>query len=235
MSKHYQIERSQDSRKKRYVVVVAVFILLVLVGGSIYVVADLNRNRLSIDNTENAATLGVVNPIKEPDQLFQTDLYQFKAPADWRRINNPEVTVGNKRYYPDRYQGTTGNHIGRKVDVYIDSIPSDLGIDKVIAVQPAGQRVIVGGMSEQCYYFTDVPDGKSGNNFPSFWEEEGIKFLCKSSVITNVVGAIYETQSTGVTLKTSVGDKNFFLVYTDHGSSTNNNIFIDILASFRTK
>lgn len=236
MAKHYRIEKTQNNRTKKLAFAGTGLALLFAVAVGIYVFFDLNNNQLAVDDSNNRATLGVVESIKEDQQLVETDLYSMEIPADWRRVTNPEVSVNNVIYYPERYQGTSGKHVGRRIDVYIDSIPAGLGINKVVAIKPAGRRIIVDEISSQCYYFTDVPEGKSGNTFPSVWQEKGIDFSCNSSVLSNIVGAIHKSEADGVELDTSEnGKKNIFLVYTDHGSFTDNSIFFDILESFETK
>jgi len=236
MGKHYKIDKSQDFRKFRIEVVVSVLLAVALVIGLTFVLYDLYRNKNTvIDDSGNQAILSSVGSLEEEFTLHEREKYSIKVPADWRRINNPEVLSDHSRYYPDRYQGTTGDHIGRMVDVYIDDIPADLGIDKVVSVSPSSNGVVAGELSQQCYKFTDFPEGKAGNTFPSEWEEQNITFSCKTSKITNIVGAIESEQRTGIRLPTEAGDTNFFIVFTDHGSSLDNSIFFKVLDGFRTK
>lgn len=235
MGRTYRIDKARDFRKVRLEIVVFFSLIIIVFLGLLYVAYDLGKNKVTVDDSGNYATLGVVESSKRPFSRVDTELYSMKIPADWKRVNDPEIIINGTRYYPERFQGTTGDDIGRRLDIYHKSIPSDLGVDKVIAVTGMGKRIGVGDMSEQCYKFTERPDERYGDDYPSVWKEKDIEFMCKTSKLTNIIGAIEHKQSDGVTLDSSHGPISFLLVYTDHGSSQDNDIFREILESFEAK
>jgi len=235
MGKHYRIDQSNDFRKIKLEIVTVILLIAVAIAGFVYVFIDLSSNETTINDENNRATLGVVESIREAYEPYETEFYSLKVPKDWRRVNNPELIFGGIRYYPDRYQGTTGSNVGRRVDIYVNDIPPGLGIDKVLSVSSNGNKIITGSLSDQCYTFTDFPGGISGNVFPSVWKEEDIDFSCRTSSISNVIGAIDKSQRTGVQLEGKEGTNNYLFVYTDHGSSQDNSIFYEILSHVRAK
>ena len=231
--RHYRIDQKPDNRKIRFEILIAAVLLIAIVVGGTYIFFDLNRSDVVIDNSGNRAILGTV----ESDEFYKrvdNEYYQMKIPTDWKKINNPEVIVNGTKYYPERYQGVEGEHVGRRLDVYREEIPYQLGIDKVVKVSAVGSEIVTVKTSPQCYKFTDFPYVESGDDHPSEWE--GIPFMCMSSQITNVLGAIEFTQRDGVVLDSpNYGTQKYFLVYMDHGSRLDNSIFYNILESFRVK
>jgi hypothetical protein len=233
-SKHYRIDKSQDFRKVRTEVVVASLIVIFLVVGVAYVIFDLSKSKPVIDNSKNEAILGTVSATTDSYTTRETKWYEVKVPADWKRVSNPEIITEGHRYYPDRYQGVTGDNVGRRVDIYVNSIPAGLGIDKVVAVKTVGNRIIPIETSPQCYAFTDVSKENPVDYYASEWK--GIQFTCMTSRITDVLGAIERNQTEGIVLDSdSAGTVKFFLVYTDSSSRMNNSIFYEILKSFKAK
>lgn len=231
--RHYIIDQKQDARKVRFEILIAAVLFLAITIGGAYIFFDLNRSDVVIDNSGNRAILGTV----ESDEFYkrvENEYYEMKIPTDWKKINNPEVIINGTKYYPERYQGVEGEHVGRRIDVYREEIPFQLGIDKVVKVSAIGNKIVPTKTSPQCYKFTEFPAVESGDDHPSEWEE--IPFMCMTSQITNVLGAIEFTQEDGVVLDSeNFGTQRFFLVYMDHGSRLDNSIFYNILESFRAK
>lgn len=233
MRKHYRIDKGQDYRKIRLEVLVASMLSIGLIVGGAFVIFDLNKNKVVIDESKNKAILGSVEPYEDPFKLYETNFYKVKVPSDWKQVNNPELIINGRKFYPERYQGVSGDHVGRRLDIYRDSIPNQLGIDKVVAVVVSKNKIEPIKTSPQCYKFTTFPKEQPGDNYPSQWE--GIDFTCMTSEITNVLGAVEKTQDIGARLFTEFGTTNYLLVYTDHGSRLDNSIFYDILKSFEAK
>ncbi|HEX7368188.1 MAG TPA: hypothetical protein VF261_00845 [Candidatus Saccharimonadales bacterium] len=157
-------------------------------------------------------------------------LFSISLPADWRpRVNNdiPKPTYS--------WHGTTKEDNTRWLNVYVDDIPANLAVNRVLPIQGSGDKIIVASaVSDNCVTFTGAPAGNQ-NSFPAKWQ--GINFLCDTGNYTrDVVGTSSPDGVNTVVLSSAdEGTHQFFFTYTDNSSSPDYSIFTDALETFHLK
>ena len=201
-------------------------------GGLAFVLFDLNRNPEQIDESQNDAILGEFVSDIEEFKTVETDKYSMRIPADWVKVNRPEIIVNGKRYYPDRYQGVTRENVGRWVDVYTTDLP-DLVADKVVKVEANGAFMRVGSISPQCQSFTELE--VEGQKEPTITEWDGLTFRCSMTLNSNNIVSVETSTSEGVSLAGDKSQDDYLFFFSDRGSSQDNTILQDILNSFQAK
>jgi len=235
MTTQYSTTKAKDYRRVRPEVVVSLILLLILAIIFGYVYIDSRRNKAVVDNTNNEAVLGVFEPTEDPYKTVYEDMFSVDVLENWTRINNPEIRVSGKRYYPIRYQGSGPVNTGRRLDVYIDTIPSKLPVNKILTVKVLKDKYMLAqNISPQCYTFTDFPVESRGEAFKTVWDGHG--FTCLTTLQTNIVASVEDDYDNAIQLTGSTtGSHRVMLVFTDHGSRPDNSIFNVIVESFRLK
>jgi hypothetical protein len=116
----------------------------------------------------------------------------------------------------------------------VDTIPTNIGVNRVLPVQGEGSRVIPTTVSDTCADFTG--DKVPGNqNTPAKWG--GIDFLCdlanyeRDVVGTSSSDGVNTVKVTGAT----TGTHQIFFTYTDNGATPDFTIFVNAVTSFRMK
>jgi hypothetical protein len=235
MKKIYSVDKYKDNRRVRPEIVLVLLILILGLFTGIFIYNDLRRNSTVVDKSGNQPILGEVVSTEEVYKVVETEHYIISVPENWTQVNSPEVIVEGVRYYPDRFQGTSGENIGRQVDVYYDAIPGGLPVSKILEVTVEGDRVFPREISPQCRSFTDTGAEKqpAGNPYPSKWND--INFMCRTSSVTNLVFALQNDSDEGLNFTVNDKNKRLGLVFMDHGSDQDNNIFFRILKEFKAK
>jgi len=231
MKKLYSVDHQQDTRRVRPEIVLLGVIIVLSMATGLFVTYDLSKNPTLINEVENQPVLGAIEPDDEYKEV-EKENYSLEIPTNWVEVNPPEVIVKGQRYFPVRYQGTTGKNIGRILEIYEGQIPALLPINKVLRVSVTGNSITPIEISPQCSTFTDLsePDGLV---VPGRWSD--IEFACRAEGVSNIVGALSGDQSQGIVLTHQGRSERYLLVYTDHGSEQDNSIFFDILRSFKLK
>lgn len=167
-------------------------------------------------------------------QRFDLGTFGFDAPADWKLIKHDTAP-----YNLYSYRSTLTNADNRYLDVYVDSVPQKLAVNKAVAVRPQGNNLSHGMVSENCTTFTTagtVPSGAAKPlAVPAKWD--GVEFLCDNdNVMRNVVGTSSPSQINKVTLVgPTAGTHSFFFVYTDNNATPAYDIFYKMLESVAVK
>ena len=164
---------------------------------------------------------------------FDEGIFTFSLPADWivESHDTQQYTLrSTKKYYDNR-----------TLNIYLDTIPPNFALNRLLPVQVQGNTIQPGTVSDDCRSFTGgsisgAQQAQSLPNTPAKWQ--GISFLCDlSNYNRNAVG----TGSVGSALNTitlsgpTSGKHSFLLVYTDHNVNPDYNIFYEMLQSFRLK
>ena len=231
--KIYSATERIEERRLRPEVALALILITFFFGGLAFVLFDISQNPERIDESNNNAILGEYVSQIEEFKTVETDNYSMRIPADWVNVNRPEIIVNGQRYYPDRYQGVTGENVGRWIDVYEGAELPNLAADKALKISANGAFLSVGAISPQCVSFTDLVVEDQNEPTQTTWE--GVDFLCSMTRSANNLVAVETETTRGVDL---VGDKTqgkYLFFFADRGSSQDNTIFQEILNSFRIK
>jgi hypothetical protein len=201
-----------------------VAVLLLLVGG--FVAA---KNFLKADTTIKQGTPSVTHvDIATPKTRTVTErMFRLELPEDWR---SKEPMAGADYSWTSTEKTTTG----RSLDIFVDGATTDLAFNRLLPVQASDEGVeAIGDISANCTTFTDEkatinPQGVA----PSKWA--GISFLCDmANTQRNVIGTSAAESRNNVTITGSKGIHRYTFVYTDHGARPSENVFLDIIKSFK--
>lgn len=224
----YRVGKRKVSHRKRNVAL-AMFAVVLLIVASIWAKSYFKAN--TVISPPPVAVNSVVTSNQGPSKQFDQGIFSLSLPADW-------VYKGQQRqiapYAPYLYENTKTNPGAEQLEIYVDTIPTTLGVNRVLPVQGDGTRIVPTTVSDNCADFTGnkVPGSTST---PAKWD--GFNFLCDlGNYERDVVGT---SSSDGVDIVKltgpTTGTHQLFFTYTDNGSTPNFNIFTDALSSFRLK
>lgn len=184
-------------------------------------------------NTQISKSAGTVRKVTLPKTKTQTvdgGTFTLGLPTDWQR--GPEIE-GNYQVY--RWQKIT-SQVGQIIDVYVDTIPPNFGLNRVITVRSEGDRILAStGVSDNCAEFTKDISPSERLAAKARWE--GADFFCDlANPERNVVGITTKQQLNAVSLQgASSGSHRYFIVYTENSMSPNYDPFLTALQTFRAK
>lgn len=224
----YRFDKRHISHRKRHIAL-AVLVLILLVAAGFWAKSYFKAN--TTISPPPAPVISTVTSNKGPTRQFDQGIFSLLLPADWTYKGQQRQT---SPYAPYLYENTKTNPGVEQLEIYVDTIPTTLGVNRVLPVQGEGARVVPTTVSDNCADFTGnkVPGSTST---PAKWD--GFDFLCDlGNYERDVVGT---SSSDGVdVVKLSgptTGAHTLFFTYTDNGSTPDFTIFTDALSSFRLK
>ncbi len=182
-----------------------VMLILLVVFASRFIKAD-----TSIQQSE--AVTRTVTPSASAYKSFDTPVFKFDLPAEWKQAESVPSQY-------DIYRFTSGGKTPgtRSVDVYVDTIPTNFPVNRVIALEPSGDKVVMNGeISENCADFTKGPSSPGSTGTLAKWQS--IDFLCDlANSARNVVGTSSKGAVNSVTVTGASGAaRKLFFVYTEN-------------------
>jgi hypothetical protein len=183
-------------------------------------------------SVQNAPAVTHTVSVGGPTKTFDENLFSFDLPSDWQMSakDTGQYTLHSTKKYEDN----------RTLNIYVDKIPADFAIDRLLPVQTNDGEITPATVSDDCRNFTGVANNteptQSLPDTPAKWQ--GIDFICdlshynRNAVGTGMLGSGINV----VSLSTPANGKHqFFFVYIDHNITPNYNIFYDMLSSFMLK
>lgn len=161
-------------------------------------------------------------------QDFTTNEFTITLPEQW------ELLGKDKPYYNEEYylfQSKVVNKEGRFLKVYINLIPENLAVNRMLPIVAQNNRIVAGDMSGDCKNFKDAPEVSSGQKWLTEWKD--VPFYCALAGVTNQVG----TGTSQIGYPTTVnGDKSgsnkYFFMYTDQTAKPDYSILKNAVNSF---
>lgn len=230
----YHYRKKKLRRRRRFIrILLASFVVLLILGGII--IYDLIKNQSREIEGEN---LTISQTFGEDDatQLINEPTYTMKLPADWKetaRINDTYRSGAT-------WTATKDKESDRFITVFVDKIPQNYPLNRVIPVGSASGVLTLGNVSDRCQSFTrggTFDEAKAVKTRPTLSKWEDVEFICNMPRPSeNEIGTSSEQGINTVTVNgDQQGKHKYFFVYTDHNTQPNNQIFVDILNSFRAK
>lgn len=221
----YQLGRSTHHSHK-----IAAAMLFLLICGVVFGIVWLYR-QLQPETTVSQSqpqTTTVSVPVT-PTKTVKGDGFTIRVPKAWKSEEQ------NVIYNVFAWRGASKEDATRLIQVYVDNFPAKQAFNRLQPVKAdADGLVLAGDVSENCVNFTDRKNtNKQTGAAPAKWS--GIDFFCDmGNSARNVIGTgssdgINFVQVTGESGKTH----RFLLAYTDHSAEPDNNVFTDIIDSFR--
>lgn len=206
-----------------------------LLGISLIVVAWILHKDLSV-GSEEKSTLPIVTEVSAAQDTItiDTQLFTMQLPSDWvesNRVNNPAVN-----YIEWRSTKQGGNE--RMLRVYIDVLPVDYKIVKLLPVTVDGRTLRTGNLSGTCANFAKDTAADLGDNGIAAVEAkwESITFVCDPINGNQTIGTGTVEGGIAAKMSTSFGDEHkFFLYWQDHNIRPDDLMFQNIVKSFNVK
>jgi hypothetical protein len=223
----YRLGDNPIKRRHRHMVFFAVLVLLLL-GAGIF-----TKNSLRSDTTVSppppavsstvAADTGKTKNIDEP-------MFSLDVPADWKLANRQTSPVDSYTW-----ESTDSKAAGRAITLYIDTLPTTMGVNRALSVQANGSSITaIGDVSDNCASFTSPTAGQPAVATPAKWG--GAAFLCDlGNYERDVVGIVSNDGINKLNVAGQTGMHSLFFTYTDNNIQPDFNIFISALQSFRLK
>jgi len=221
----YRLGKRQISHRKWKLLALAI-VLVLLGAGALWAKFYLRANTV-IDPPPPAVTTQVTGN-KEATKQFDEGLFTIDLPKDW-------VFTGHEtaRYSVYSWHNTKENPGVQQLQIYVDTIPADLGVNRVLPVQGEGNRAVPTTVSDTCANFTGNKVPGSATT-PAKWD--GIDFLCDlANYERDVVGTSSTDGINMVRLTGSRGTHKIFFAYTDNSGTPNFTIFTNAVQSFQLK
>lgn len=161
---------------------------------------------------------------------FDEAAFAFDLPADWKKVAPESVAYTNFRY-----QSTKAAADNRFLTIYMDNLPLDKAVNKVVAIKPAGDQLSAGKASDTCQKLPGGTAAAGSLKIPMNYD--GVPFLCdndskhRNVIGTSSPGSVNAVKLTGPT----AGAHTFFFTYEDNNYSPDNTIFYKMLESFKVK
>lgn len=231
MTRGYQIGRRPKQRFKRLFGVMAVSVT-VFAGVLGFVIWDMNKNSQSgeIEGTERSVAQqedvkAAVSKTNVSEQYFDMEL-----PNGWKEIKR----TSTKTERSITWQSKVKKEDNRWMTVYIDLIPPNLAVNRLLPLDVQAAKVSYRQLSDNCKNFTTA---QKDAKVPVKSKWQGIEFMCdvpnfvQNKVGTGTTGAMNATTVTGP----EKGKHKYFFIYTDHNIHPDYQLFYDMLESFKAK
>lgn len=166
----------------------------------------------------------------EQVQHITKSTFALDLPDSWVAATPPAV--------PDTvysWQGKAGSKdASRRLDVYIDRLPSNMAVNRLLPVQADQDHLdIIGTVSDNCVSFTTKTSTSVQTGYAaSKWG--GVNFLCDTGNYERNVVATGSSEGINVVTPSSEasGAHRVMLVYTDSSASLDYSVFLAIVKSF---
>lgn len=231
MARGYAIGRRPKHRFKKLLAVMVVS--FVIFGGILsFVIWDARKNNTSpeiegqsrqVAQSEDVKGAVSTTRVKEP-------YFSFDLPRGWKEVDRKNTT--NERSIT--WQSKVKKEDNRWLKLYVDVIPVDLAVNRLLPIDVAGNTITYRQLSDNCKNFTTA---KSNTTEPQASKWQGVSFICDlPNHVQNKIG----TGTAGATNATTIsgpekGKHKYFFVYTDHNIHPDYQLFYSMLESFEAR
>lgn len=223
----YQLGVRPHHRRNLYLFLLAVAVVLII-GGTI---AAQHYFQADTSLSQTAAVTRHVDAKVPPTKPVTTPYFTMTMPRSWQA--DTSSLIPSAAY---AWRGT-GDDAARRLEIYIDSIPADMAVNRLLPLGADGSRLMVGDdVSDNCVNFTDdsQADARTGRVLAKW---SGVTFYCDTAnYLRDVVGTGSSSGRNTISLHGDVkGTHRYFFVYTDNSASADYSIFTDMLRSLRAR
>jgi hypothetical protein len=206
--------------------------LIIGIGVAVWFVFFRNPDDSSTNFARSGAEVAVVKPAQ---QDFTNELFKVTLPVGWASdgLKNP---IAPEVFY--EYQSKVKDYENRYMRIYVDSIPKDYALNRLMPITVVDNRMIPGVLSDDCTTFTGAPLSGTGaarqsNVWTAKWQ--GVDFVCDMARPQNYSGTASADEGYAVTLVSKNGTKHkYFLVYIDQNIRPDYSILTEAIKSLQT-
>ena len=222
-------------RQRKYKVFLRFLLFLIPVILSIFAFAwfILLRNSDVVTSSFNkeGAQVAVVKPTMKD---YSNEYFKITLPATWNALGK-QNPYSNQVYY--EFQDSVKETSNRWVRVYVDVIPKDFALNRVLPITVVENKIVPGVISDDCTTFTGSPQAVTGKPVAETWTAkwQDVNFVCAMKAKLNYVGTASAEEGIITTFTSSNNTKHkYFFLYIDHNVRPDYSIFTDALKSFET-
>ena len=221
----YRVGLKPQPKKRRWPLWAGLIFGLLLLLGGFYILSHLHTKTTI---TQAAPVTTKITSTASALKLFSEPGFELKLPTDWTLQSH---VSGEYNIY--RFQGTGKVSISRQLDVYQDTTPVNLPLNRVQPVDASGPHMTANGsISDNCSDFTKAAPASGQSGSPAKWQN--VDFLCDlHNTSRNVVGTSAPGGINKVTLQGLDGTpRSFFMTYFDHGLTPDYGVFYSAIETF---
>jgi hypothetical protein len=161
------------------------------------------------------------------ERTFSVDI-----PVSWKAVPPPSTQPTVYSWTGEATDGT-----GRRLDIYIDQVPSTLAVNRLLPVQVAGNKLeTVGTVSDNCVNFTNKStENAATGTAPAKWD--GVSFICDMGNYERDVVAVGSAAGVNSVILNGpmTGSHAVLLVYTNDGINPTFSNLTSIVQSFQVR
>jgi hypothetical protein len=225
--------RGAWSVRRRVALVVMSFMGVIVGAAGLLVYIDMQQNGSA--TVQGTSQTIVQAASADNKKLFVSDpLFELELPGDWKEISRQNSVTERSI----TWQATKKDYDNRTLKLYIDKIPANIAVNKILPVTVTGTQLLPGDMSDNCITFTSGgtmnPDAGKGHDKPAKWM--GVDFICEmGTTIDNQIGVGSTAGVNQISVKGSKETHKYFFVYADRNIRPDSSILKDALSSFKAK
>ncbi len=234
MSVHYRYDHQpvKTNRLRLIGTVAGVLVVIGVIAG--FLIMDIRRNKSPA--VSGQSTVQQLQSESAQTQTVSESFFTFQLPSDWKETGRKKTATENSI----TWQATKKNEENRYLTLYIDTIPANKPINRLMPVKAEGNGLMVGDVSEKCETFTvggtqNAQDAQKLKPAPAKLRD--VNFICNlPGIVDNEIGSGSPEgiNVVSVTGETS-GTHKYFFLYTDRNIQPNYGIFVNVLESFKAK
>jgi hypothetical protein len=226
----FKRQRKHRVFAKFLLIVIPIFILIAVLVWFIFI------RETKTESTSFSQSGSKVAYVKPETKVFTTEHFVVTLPASWA-FNGKFNPYYNEVYY--EYQNKLKNYDNRWLRVYVDVIPHNFALTRILPVWVSNNKLVSDGVdsiSDECRTFSGAPVlGSDTSNNAQTWSAKwkDITFTCNMNKVLNYTGTASINEKYGQTLINKNGKKHqYFLVYIDHNIRPDYNLLIDAVKNF---
>lgn len=225
----YKINSNQSNKLLAFkiflVTIFLIFLILIILWFIFFKNADQSITTFDRLNGQKAA---LVPPTKD----FTVDEFKITLPEAWQLIGKQNPYY-NEVYY--LFQSTATNQENRWLRVYVNVLPEQYAVNRLLPITPSENKIIAGEMSTDCKNFKGAPNAQNSVNGAQSWATtwQDIAFTCDLSGASNQVGTASMQNGYAVpVIGEKSGTNKYFFVYIDQNAKPDYSILKNAVNSF---
>jgi len=225
----YTVNKTR-SRKKLLIEFIAVLLAIFIVAAFLvwfFIFRGGTQSSASFNKTG-----GTVAVVEAATIEFTVDEFKISLPEGWELLGKQNPYY-NQLYY--EFQSKVKDYDNRWLKVFVDVIPQDYALNKLLPITVEGNKLKPGIMSDDCKTFTGAPKPGSGQTSAQTWKAtwENVTFICNMQSQQNHVGTASAADGYNVPVTgPAKGTHKYFFVYIDHNVRPDTSILTDAVKSF---
>ncbi len=191
-----------------------------------------SENSFSIDDSENRAITTTYDPGEVPTKLVDEPTYTIRVPEGWQESDR---YLDNGRLFVE-YRGAEGTQEhAQSISIFSNGLPSDASATRLLPITARDDGTLkINNISERCHTFTDNAQAVATPE-PELARWNEVDFSCNFSTILNTIGTGVPGEGQLATVKGPETESTYFFRFSDQNTTTNFEVFKEILRSFQAK